>query len=185
LNGRSRVTARAPLGPGRGFTLAEVAVTIVIVGVALVYVLQSLSASKFTAANTRNLKLAKELATYTLGQIECGRYWEETGAGRFEGSYADEGYPDFRFEVVLGQESFRDEYRDTSDDRFDNWRYNEDYSQSEDEEEEVEQPYEQVQIRVSFPTIKSEEYTLTLEKWIAWNQVYEPEEAEPGAAPEQ
>ena len=175
---------RTKLRASGGFTLAEVAVTIVIVGVALVYVLQSLSASKFTAANTRNLRLSKELATHTLGQIESGRYWEETGSGRFEGSYADEGYPHFRFEVVLGQETFRDEYDDSSDGRFDNWRYNEDYDEDEDEEE-VEQPYEQVQIRVTFPTIKSQEHTLTLEKWIAWDQVYEPEEEEPGApAPE-
>ena len=34
-----------------GFTLAEVAVTLVIVGVGLLFVLQGLSTSKFTAAH--------------------------------------------------------------------------------------------------------------------------------------
>ena len=53
-----------------GFTLAEVAVTIALVGLALVYMLQGLNTAKITAAYTRNIKLSKELALLTLGRIE-------------------------------------------------------------------------------------------------------------------
>ena len=45
--------------PGRsssGFTLAEVAVTIVIVGIGMLLVLEGLNVSKMTAAQTRNMK---------------------------------------------------------------------------------------------------------------------------------
>ncbi|MFM7297984.1 MAG: type II secretion system protein, partial [Planctomycetota bacterium] len=40
----------------RGFTLAEVAVTIALIGLALAWMLQVLNASKLTAAYSRNLK---------------------------------------------------------------------------------------------------------------------------------
>jgi prepilin-type N-terminal cleavage/methylation domain-containing protein len=162
-----------------GFTLAEVAVTIVIVGVGLVLVLQSLNSAKLTVAQTRNLKLAKELAMFTLGQIESGKYWEDADRGRFEGTYADQGYPDFHFEVVLGEETFREEYEEDPARAFDNWRYDEDYDQQEeDAEEQAEEAYEQVQIKITFPAIKQADNTLILERWIAWDQVYEPAEKE-------
>jgi prepilin-type N-terminal cleavage/methylation domain-containing protein len=161
-----------------GFTLAEVAVTIVIVGVGLVLVLQSLNSAKLTTAQTRNLKLAKELAVFTLGQIESGKYWEEADRGRFEGSYADQGYADFSFEVVLGEETFREEYADDPSQAFDNWRYDEDYDEKDEDEEQAEEAYEQVQIKITFPAIKKADNTLILERWIAWDQVYEPAEAE-------
>ena len=57
-----------------GFTLAEIAVTIVIVGIGLVLVLQGLNHSKMTAAHTRNMKLARELGHLTMGQVEAGIY---------------------------------------------------------------------------------------------------------------
>jgi type II secretory pathway pseudopilin PulG len=165
-----------------GFTLAEVAVTIVIVGVGLVLVLQSLNAAKMTVAQTRNLKLAKELAMFTLGAIESGKYWEDADRGRFEGTYADQGYPDFHFEVVLGEETFREEYDEDPSRSFDNWRYDEDFDAEEDEEK-AEEAYEQVQIRITFPALKQADNTLTLERWIAWDQVYEPAEDESDESP--
>ena len=171
-----------------GFTLAEVAVTIVIVGVGLVLVLQSLNSAKLTTAQTRNLKLAKELAVFTIGQIESGKYWEEADRGRFDGTYADQGYPDFHFEVVLGEETFREEYEDDPSKAFDNWRYNEDYDKKDEDDEQAEEAYEQVQIKITFPAIKQADNTLILERWIAWDQVYEPAEKEneteePGKTP--
>ena len=52
---RARCAARA------GFTLAEVAVTLLIVGLILVLMLEGLNGAKITAAHTRNLRLAQDL----------------------------------------------------------------------------------------------------------------------------
>lgn len=90
-----------------GFTLAEVAVTIVIVGIGLVLVLQGLNTAKITAAQTRNEKLARELALYTLGQVESGLYQEDIESG-LSGNYSDLGYAAFGYEVVVGDEAFTD-----------------------------------------------------------------------------
>jgi prepilin-type N-terminal cleavage/methylation domain-containing protein len=161
----------------KGFTLAEVAVTIAIVGLALAWMLQTLSSSKLTAAYSRNLKLARELAVYTLGQIESGLYVEELDQDRIEGSYADEGYPDFHFEAVLGDESLspnRDDAR-----AFDNWRHEQSVKErnaSREEEEETEQPYEKVQVRVTFPKIGDLKNDYIIERWLPWKQVH-PDEA--------
>ena len=91
----------------RGFTLAEVAVTIALIGLALAWMLQVLNASKLTAAYSRNLKLSRELALLTLGQIESGEYADDLDNERLDGTYAEEGYPDFSYEVVIGDENFR------------------------------------------------------------------------------
>ena len=50
-----------------GFTLAEVAVTLVIVAIGPTLVLQGLNTSKMSAAQTHNRKVARELALLTLG----------------------------------------------------------------------------------------------------------------------
>jgi prepilin-type N-terminal cleavage/methylation domain-containing protein len=165
----------------RGFTLAEVAVTIAIVGLALAWMLQTLSSSKMTAAYSRNLKLARELSIYTLGQIESGLYAEELDQDRIEGSYADEGYPDFFFEAVLGDESLspnRDDAR-----AFDNWRHEQQVKQrnsTREEEEETEQPYEKVQVRVTFPKIGDLKNDYIVERWLPWKQVHPDEETAEG-----
>ena len=65
-----------------GFTLAEVAVTLVIVAIGLLFVLQGLSTSKFTAAQTHNRKLARELALVTLGEIQAGLYRDDLDGNR-------------------------------------------------------------------------------------------------------
>ena len=92
----------------RGFTLAEVAVTIVIVGIGMLLVLQGLNTAKMAAAQTRNLKLSRELALITLGQIASGQFQDEIQKG-LQGSYAEEGYPDFAYDVVVGDDTFSDE----------------------------------------------------------------------------
>lgn len=175
--------ARAGSGRRRGFTLAEVAVTIAIVGLALAWMLQTLSSSKMTAAYSRNLKLARELSVYTLGQIESGLFAEELDDERIEGSYAEEGYPDFQFEAVIGEATLRPDMNDAR--AFDNWRHEEDQRRrnaKDEEEEESEQPYEKVQIKITFPKIGDLGNEYVLERWLPWNQLHPSEdEGEEGA----
>lgn len=171
-----------------GFTLAEVAVTIAIVGLALAWMLQTLSSSKMTAAYSRNLKLARELSLYTLGQIESGLFEEELENERIEGVYADEGYPDFAFEAVIGDESLSPD--PTNQQSFDNWRHERDQrdrkrssATSDEDEEEVEEPYERIQVRVTFPKLGELKNEYVIERWLPWRQLH-PEEptGEDGAA---
>ncbi len=165
-------------GRSRGFTLAEVAVTIAVVGLALVWMLQALNAAKLTAAYTRNLKLARELALLTLGQIEAGLYLEEVGDERIDGTYAEQGYPDFHFEAVFGDENLRPSEEDPS---FDNWRQQELEAEDDPDADEVEQPYEKVQVRVTFPPIQDLKNELVIERWLPWTQLHPPEETEQDA----
>ena len=173
------------LHPRGGFTLVEVAVTLIIVGIGLTLCLQSLFTAKTAAFQTRNMKLARELGVQTLGQIESGLFQEEIQSG-YSGSYAEEGYPEFFFEICLGDESFL-EYEGEYDEQgpyFDTFaaRRDREYEaerDSDEDEDEIEEIYEKVRIRVTFT--KAGEYTpyLDLERWMPWTQVYgEDEEAE-------
>jgi prepilin-type N-terminal cleavage/methylation domain-containing protein len=157
----------------RGFTLAEVAVTIVIIGIGLLLVLQSLNTAKLTAAHTRNMKVARELGMLTLGQIASGQFQEDIESG-FLDSYAEEGYPDFTFEVALGDDVFREDTNKNKDGAFDNWdpSLKQDTTDTTDDEEQQEQPYEKVRVRVTYPAIKDLPHQLVLEQWVPWKQVY-------------
>jgi prepilin-type N-terminal cleavage/methylation domain-containing protein len=168
-----------------GFTLAEVAVTIALVGIALAWLLQALNSAKLTAANARNIKLARELSLLTLGQIESGLFAKEIDDDRIEGSYADEGYPEFSFEAVIGDENLSPDPNDTA--AFDNWRHDQDQkkakqSSKDKDEKEVEQPYEKIQIKVTFPKIQQSKNEYVIEKWVAWKQIH-PEEATDANSP--
>jgi prepilin-type N-terminal cleavage/methylation domain-containing protein len=177
----------APLRARAGFTLAEVAVTIVIVGLTLVYVLQGLNTAMLTAAHTRNIKLARELGLFTLGQIESGLLRDEIETG-MSGNYADEGQPDFAWEIRMGEDSFRER---ESDAPFDSWAKRDartgqlkseaELQQEEDEEEDAEEPFEKVKVRVTFPRIQELSDELVLERWIPWKQVYGEAEAADGS----
>ncbi len=168
---RRRASGRA------GFTLAEVAVTLLIVGLGLVVLLQGLNTAKMTAAYTRNLKLASELARLTLGRVAAGLFQDELDEDAYmDGSYADEGYPEFSWELLLGDETFGDPKDDR--DRFDSFDWD---AQDEDSEEEVEEPYDKVKVRVSFPAMRAfadgeTRASLVLEEWIPWKQIYGEEE---------
>ena len=109
----------------------------------------SLNRSSLTSAHVRNLKLARELGLFTLGQIESGYYWEQLHGGDTQippGNYSEQGYPEFFFEVALGDEQFEtDEYDEEDDYRYDPWASNND---DDDDEEEAEQPYQTVRVRV-------------------------------------
>ena len=155
-----------------GFTLAEVAVTIVIVGIGLLMVLQGLNTAKITAANTRNYKLARDLALVTLGQIESGEFQKDIQNG-LSGSYADQGYQDFTYEVIVGDASFR-EKSDTS--TFDSWAPTQaqlDQQQKDkDSDQTQQQPFEKVKIRITYPKMAEFPNELVLERWMPWTQVY-------------
>ena len=176
-------------GAQRGFTLAEVAVTIVIVGIGMLLVLQGLNTAKMAAVQTKNLKCARELALLTLGQIASGQFQEDIQRG-LQGSYAQEGYPDFTFEVVVGDETLP-ATGGATENAFDSWRKTDAELEKEKDREtkdprEVEdQPYEKVKIRVSFPQILIEKeqlkHELDLEEWIPWRQVYGSKEEEEGS----
>jgi len=177
---------RPPFPRSGGFTLIEVAVTLVIVGLALTMCMQSLFTAKTSAVQTAHVKRARELGQQTLGQFESGLFREEIHTG-YSGSYAEEGHPDFSFEVVLGDDTFLDDdredaYRDRGAfyDTFAARREREYEAQksSDEEEEETEQPFEKVRVRVLFP--KAGEYTpfLDQERWMPWTQVYGEEEEE-------
>lgn len=162
-----------------GFTLAEVAVTVVIVGIGLVMMLQSLNTTKMQSVHTRNLRLARELASLTLGEIEAGLYWEDID-DTLTGYYED--YPDFSYEVVFGDEMFYDyEEEDPYNRPFDNWAASQEWRQDqegydEDEEDEMVQPYEKVRVKIIFPKLGAWKNEFTLERWMGWERVYGPSE---------
>lgn len=178
-----------------GFTLAEVAVTLVIVSIGLVLVLQGLSTTKLSAAETHYRKVARELAQLTLAEVESGLLWEDIGkadrSGKaLTGTYADEGYEAFHYELVLGDEEFRQrEPSAGAEGAFhDSWAYErgreERRAEREDEEVESEEPFEKVRVKVLYPSFGERESSLVLERWIPWELVYEQDEDEDAPAPE-
>ncbi len=157
-----------------GFTLIEVMVALAIVSTFIVGLVLSLNRSAMTQAQVRNMKVARELGLYTLGQIEAGLYWDEIDE-QIIGTYADLGFPDFSFEAALGDEGFDSDIDETSD-RYDPWADDESNDDDGDEEEEVEEAYEQVRIKVMFYKLSEYKNELELERWIPWEQVYGPDE---------
>lgn len=172
----------------RGFTLVEAALAIALVGMALTATLQILQASKLSAAHTRDQKTARVLALKTLGEIESGLRWDELDEGALlSGSYAEDDYPAFYWELAVGDQQFSIQEDVDPYGPIDNWalrRERDEYLEaSEDEDlggEESAEPYEKIRIRVTYPKYSDLENELTLERWIRWDQVYRPEEGEDG-----
>lgn len=183
---------RRPRGARAGFTLAEVAVTLLIVGIGLVLVLEGLTKAKVSAAETHYRKVARELALLTLGQVEAGLFWEELDGdgkgGTLTGTYAEDGYEEFYYELVFGEEDFLASTSDESESGYhDSWRYDREREAREredeaDDDEEVEEPFEKVRIKVGFPQLSERESSLVLERWMPWRQVYGGEDGADGAA---
>ena len=171
-------------GARAGFTLAEVAVTLLIVGIGLVLVLEGLTKAKVSAAETHFRKVARELGLLTLGQVEAGLFWEELDddgkGGTLTGTYAEEGYEEFHYELVFGEDDFSSSSSDEDQSGYhDSWRYEREREEREreereddDDEEEVEQPFEKVRIKVGYPQLTDRESSLVLERWMPWDQVY-------------
>lgn len=159
-----------------GFTLAELAVTLVIVAIGLTLVLQGVNTAITSAGHTHNSRVANGLALLTLGEIRSGLYWEDMDERLF-GTYAEEGYPDYSWEVAVGDDALTDLSDPESSLAYDSWR--EDYYDEEDEDEEqAQQPFEKVRIRVTFPKMGELSNVFVLESWIPWDQVYGPGEDE-------
>ena len=163
-----------------GFTLAEVAVTIVIVGIGLTLILQGVNSAKMAAVNTHNTKLARDLALETLGEIESGLFQEDLEDSRdtLSGNYGERGYANFYWEIVLGDETFPDLEDPTESELHDSWRpdpYTDENEEEEDDDENTE-PYEKVKIRITFPPLQDYKNKMIFEKWIRWEQVYGEEE---------
>jgi len=158
-----------------GFTLAEVAVTLAVVGLALVWMLQALNTAKVTAAQTRNLKLARELALLTLGQMESGLYRDEMKNDEIEGTYAEVGYPEFSFVAMIGEANLPPPPNEPA---YDNWLEERQKAQdkADDKQEDVEQPYERVQVKVTFPRMLEMPNELVIERWLPWKLVHPDEE---------
>jgi hypothetical protein len=169
-------------------------VTIVIVGIGMLLVLQGLNSAKMTAAQTRNTKLSRDLALLTLGQVASGMFQEDIENG-LSGTYAEEGYPQFSYEVIVGDLTFTtDDYG--SGGNFDTWEHQRQLEadqkarDSRDEKEDPkdrEEPFEKVKIKVTFlPKIRVGEQELknelVLEQWIPWRQVYGQNEEDAAAA---
>jgi len=183
---------KGPRGARAGFTLAEVAVTLLIVGIGLTLVVQGLMNAKLQAANTHYRKLSRELALFTLGQLEAGLFWEELDGGAsndgdtLSGTYAEEGHEDVRYEIVLGGDQFTEDqkrYDDENSAYHDSWEYERERKQraedkDKDDEEKVEEPFEKVRIKVTYPRFGERENSFVLERWIPWEQVYGSKEGE-------
>ncbi|HKX45234.1 MAG TPA: type II secretion system protein [Planctomycetota bacterium] len=174
-----------------GFTLAEVAVTLVIVGIALTFVVQGLQGSQLQAAHTRNFKLARDLALEILGQVESGQLRDELDGDSYSSTLPD--HPDFAYEILLGEDEEFDDAADADDQPFDSFaarrqraeEQDGDSDDDEEDEEEVEEPFQRVQVRVTFPRFGELSTYVTLEALVPWEQVYGPsEEDEEQAAAE-
>jgi prepilin-type N-terminal cleavage/methylation domain-containing protein len=154
-----------------GFTLAEVMVTILIVGSILILSVQGLNKSLAQAAHTRNIKIARELAMLSLARLEAGLYIDEL-EDHMEGDYSDDDHPDFQWEIVLDTEEFYDEEQLESD-RFDSW-------EPTDEEEDAESgdPWVVARVKVRFPEQTGRKDNIVLERWLTREFVYGPEDDE-------
>ncbi|MCA9002237.1 MAG: hypothetical protein KDB61_09950 [Planctomycetes bacterium] len=173
----------SPLTPKNraGFTLAEAAITIALVGLTITYTLRALTAAQTTAAHTHEVKLAREMALRTLGEIGTGQFLVD-GNEVLTGTYDEEVAPYMSYEVAFGEATLptRDGTQDDSYDKpFDNWQAREQYRAENDLDEPVEgehEPFEKVVIRVTFPKHSDLPDFIELESWIPWEQVYGPDE---------
>lgn len=161
-----------------GFTLAEVVITIALVSIVLISGLQGLNNAMFQAAQSRDLKIARDLAKHTLGQLAAGYYLEDIEE-HMSGDYSEQDYKDFSWELVLGDAEFDEPATEGEYDRFDSW--NPDGEEDDDEDDDAEEPYEMVRVKVTFPTPGDRNGEVIIERWMDWETVYGPSEDEEGA----
>ncbi|MCP5024387.1 MAG: hypothetical protein GY930_21785 [bacterium] len=158
-----------------GFTLAEAAITIAIVGLTITYTLRALTAAQTTAAHTHEVKLAREMALRTLGEVSTGQFLVDSGEV-LTGTYDEEIAPFMAYEVAFGDATLPTRTHDDERERsFDNWQARDQYRQENNLEEDLDgehEPFEKVVIRVSFPKHSDLPDFIELESWIPWEQVY-------------
>jgi type II secretory pathway pseudopilin PulG len=165
---------------GSGFTLAEAAITIALVGLTITYTLRALTAAQTTAAHTHEVKLAREMALRTLGEVATGQFLVD-GNEVLTGTYDEEVAPYMAYSVAFGDAVLptRSQDKNSYDKPFDNWRARDDYRQETDSQEELDgdhEPFEKIVIRVSFPKHSDLPDFIELESWIPWEQVYGPDD---------
>ena len=136
--------------------------------------------------------LKERLGEELPGILITARAEELENDDRFDGTYADFGYEQFTFEVLVGTEpQFTDSDEDYRDGEtrlpYDTVRARrereEDERDDDDDEDEVEEPYETIRIRVQFPAIKEYKSELTLEQWMEWRLIHGEPEGEEGDLP--
>jgi len=170
-----------------GFTLAEIAITLLIVGFTLLSVLEGLETAKVGAAQANNRKIALGLAMGTIANVEAGLYWEDLEGvkGSLDGNYAevDERYEVFYWELIVGDDELEEEQADDESAYFDNYRERRVRAQEEEDLPDQDAayaetgttggPFERVVVRVTFPRLGPKlSNTLTVERWIPLEQVF-------------
>jgi len=154
----------------QGFTLIEVVITLFFVSILLMVSVQGLTNSMAQAGHTRNLKIAREMALFTLGQLESGLYTEDI-EDHMQGDYADQDYAAFTWELVLGDEDFYDP-EEILNGAFDSWNPD----NTEDDESKSTEPWVVARVKVSFPPTSDRPAEVILERWITREFVYGEEE---------
>ena len=157
--------------------------TLVIVGMTLLLVMEGLSSSRTTAAHASNRKVAMGLALLMIGRVESGLFWEDLDGqpGTLSGSFAEEGYEAFQWELVVGSDELS-EYDEEESPYFDSFRYRRQVERERREDaDETEAyaetgstggPYEIVKVRVTFPKLADEENEVTVQRTIPLRQVF-------------
>lgn len=87
----------------RGFTLVEVMTAVAILGIGLVSLILAVNRAKDTAYVTRSVKAVRHLASNLMSKIETGRL-ENLYDGQ-SGDFSEEGYPEFQYQIGIGDES--------------------------------------------------------------------------------
>jgi hypothetical protein len=151
-------------------------VTIAIVGVVLVFAVQGLNNSMFQAANTRDLKVARELGLFKIAQFESGLYSEDI-ENHMAGDFSEQEYPGFFWEVVLGDEQFDEDDDEEDTGRFNSWAPDED-EEDEEVDEDAEEPFQELRVKVTFNGPKDAPKEVILERWVTWSFLYGEEETE-------
>jgi len=174
-----------------GFTLAEVAVTLLIMGLCMLYVLQGLNESRHTAMYTYRTKMAREMATLLLSKVEAGAYWEDLESDNMLSGACveeDELYEDYFWEMTFGDEAEFSTVLEGDRKKWDrddhttlSYRDMQERERDHDEGEDellTEEPFEDVRVRITLETELENKVLITLEKKIPWDLVYGTNEEE-------
>lgn len=154
----------------RGFTLVEVMAAVAILGIGLVSLMLAVNRAKDSAFVTRNLKAVQHLSLNLMGEIESGKF--ETLHDGMLGNFSEQGFPEFEYEIGLGEDSSvgsdsEDLRTDSEKQRDERRRYEESQNESGNSStstEKKETKYEQVTLKVKFKTLADEPVSYVLIK---------------------
>jgi len=169
--GRIRNPNSVPLG----FTLIEVMAAVAILGIGLVSLILAINRAKDTAYITRSLKAVRNLSTNLLAEIESGRI--ENLYDGMGGDFSSEGYPEFHWEIGIGDESVvptaaqdlrtEEERRRDEQKALDKQKSESEPSGQSAESSSTQATYEQVTVRVSFKSLAEQPSSFVLVKRIS------------------